>query len=211
MLIYDFKYPDLAKIAYYHYRLNHRKGGSLSNHSFHAINLDKVESSRRVNPLHPKYINTLADASETAEAIIYALIKTEKTSGSSQFFTLSAINFLAACIYYFATYEEGRYSTLPHVLAFITMPYENIFNTLFSNPELHALLAPFRSAYDNRAIDQLEGQIGTVRINISRIATKEAFWVFSGDDFDLKISNPKSVFVMANSPDTQSINSAFYA
>jgi hypothetical protein len=211
MLIYDFKYPDLAKIAYYHYRLNHRKGGSLSNHSFHAINLDKVESSRRVNPLHPKYINTLADASETAEAIIYALIKTEKTSGSSQFFTLSAINFLAACIYYFATYEEGRYSTLPHVLAFITMPYENIFNTLFSNAELHALLAPFRSAYDNRAFDQLEGQIGTVRINISRIATKEAFWVFSGDDFDLKISNPKSIFVMANSPDTQSINSAFYA
>jgi hypothetical protein len=211
MLVYDFKYPDLASIVYYHYRLNHANNGSLSEHSFHTINLDKIEYSRRVNPLHAKYIKTLADASETAEAIINALIKSDKSSGSSQFFNQSAINFLAACVYYFATYNNGRFSTLPHVLAFISMPYENIFNTLFSNPELHALLAPFRSAYDSRAFDQLEGQIGTVRVNVSRIATKEAFWVFSGEDFDLKISNPKSVLVIANSPDTQSINSAFYA
>ncbi|MGI8638027.1 MAG: type IV secretory system conjugative DNA transfer family protein [Segetibacter sp.] len=211
MLIYDFKYPNLSKIAYHHYNKNRANGGKLHAHNFHAINLDNVEQSERVNPLHSKYIRTLADASETAEAIINALTKTDKSSGSSQFFTQSAINFLAACIYYFARYENGKYSTLPHVLAFISMPYDKIFNTLFSTAELQALLAPFRSAYENKAFDQLEGQIGTVRVNISRIATKEAFWVFSGNDFDLKISNPKSIMVMANSPETQSINSAFYA
>lgn len=211
MLIYDFKYPDLSKIAYHHYNINRGNEGKLREHNFHAINLDRVEQSERVNPLHSKYIRTLADAAETAEAIINALTKTDKSSGSSQFFTQSAINFLAACIYHFARHDNGKYSTLPHVLAFISMPYEQIFNTLFSNQELLALLAPFRSAYDNKAFEQLEGQIGTVRINISRIATKEAFWVFSGNDFDLKISDPKSILVMANSPDTQSINSAFYA
>ncbi|SHG17807.1 Type IV secretion-system coupling protein DNA-binding domain-containing protein, partial [Cnuella takakiae] len=177
----------------------------------HVLNLDRLEYSRRVNPLHPRYITTLADATETAETLIHALLKSEKSSGSAQFFTQSAINFVAACIYYFATYRMGKYSTLPHVLAFINQPYENIFNTLFDNPELHALLAPFRSAFDNRAFDQLEGQVGTVRVNISRIATKEAFWVFSAEDFDLKISNPASVLVMANSPQTQNINSAFYS
>jgi type IV secretory pathway TraG/TraD family ATPase VirD4 len=211
MVVYDFKYPDLAKITYYHYLLNHTGKGKLKDHLFHVVNLDKIEQSRRINPLNAKYIQTLGDASETAEAIISALMKTDKTSGSSQFFTLSAINFLAACIYFFATYKKGKFSTLPHVLAFMTMPYEKIFTTLFSNHELHTLLAPFKSAYDNRAFDQLEGQVGTVRINISRIATKEAFWIFSGNDFELKISNPASILVLANSPDTQNMNSAFYS
>lgn len=211
MLVYDFKYPDLGEIAYYHYLLNHVNNGPLKDHNFHVINLDSIEHSRRINPLHPRYVRTLADATETAETLIYALMKTEKSSGSSQFFTQSAINFLAACIYYFATFDSGRYSTLPHVLAFISQPYENIFNTLFSNLELHPLLAPFKSAWDNKAFDQLEGQIGTVRVNVSRIATKEAFWVFSAEDFNLKLSNPKSILVIANSPDTQGINSAFYS
>lgn len=57
----------------------------------------------------------------------------------------------------------------------------------------------------------MEGQIGSVRINISRLATKETFWVFGANDFDLKISNPPSVLVLANSPDSQNINSAFFA
>jgi hypothetical protein len=211
MVVYDFKFPDLAKITYYHYCMHHTNGGFLKNHAFHVVNLDNVEMSRRCNPLHARYINSLGDATETAEAIISALLKTDKSSGSSQFFTQSAINFLAAVIYYLARHEGGKYSTLPHVLAFISQDYERIFTTLFSNIELQTLLAPFKSAFDNRAFDQLEGQIGTVRINISRIATKEAFWVFSGEDFDLKISNPPGILVLANSPDTQSMNSAFYS
>ena len=211
MVVYDFKFPDLAKITYYHYCMHHTNGGSLKNHAFHVVNLDNVEMSRRCNPLHARYITSLGDATETAEAIISALLKTDKSSGSSQFFTQSAINFLAAVIYYLARYERGKYSTLPHVLAFVSQDYERIFSTLFSNIELQTLLAPFKSAFDNRAFDQLEGQVGTVRINISRIATKEAFWVFSGEDFDLKISTPPSILVLANSPDTQSMNSAFYS
>ena len=211
MLVYDFKFPDLGRITYYHYMMHHTNGGALKDHSFHVINLDNVELSRRCNPLHARYIRSLGDATETAEAVISALLKTDKSSGSSQFFTQSAINFLAAVIFYLARFEKGKYSTLPHVIAFISGNYERIFNTLFSNIELKTLLAPFKSAFDNRAFDQLEGQIGTVRVNISRIATKEAFWVFSGEDFDLKISGPPSVLVLANSPDTQSMNSAFYS
>jgi type IV secretory pathway TraG/TraD family ATPase VirD4 len=213
MLVYDFKFPDLGKIAYYHYLLNYINNGSLSKHAFHVVNLDNVEYSARINPVDAAYIQNLADASETADAIVSALTKSDKSSGSAQFFDTSAKNFLAACIYFLATYEKGKFSTLPHVMAFIAQPYDFIFKALFSNPELRMLLAPFKSAYDNKAFEQLEGQIGTVRINISRIGTKESFWVFSGSDFDLKISNPQnpSVMILANSPDTQSINSAFFA
>lgn len=177
------------------------------------INLVDVEKSRRLNPWKPEYIKTLADASETAEGLVEALKKGDKSGGSDQFFTQSAVNFLASCIYFFSKHEDGKYSSLPHVLAFLNLSYEEIFNTLFSEPELTSLLSPFSTAYKAKAFDQLEGQVGTLKIFISRLSTKETFWVFSGDDFDLKISdrdNP-SILVLANDPGTQSIVSACYS
>jgi len=210
--LYDFKFPDLAEVAYYHYQLA-RKNGLCRSHGFHVINLTEVERSRRVNVLRPEYIRTLADASETAEALVEALKKGDKSGGSDQFFTQSAVNFLASCIYFFAQFQGGRYSTFAHVLSFLNCSYDEIFGALFSNKELTSLLSPFYSAYKAKAFDQLEGQIGTLKIFISRLATKESFWVFSGDDIDLKISDPNhpSILVLANDPNTQNINSACYS
>ncbi|WP_256009460.1 type IV secretion system DNA-binding domain-containing protein [Desertivirga xinjiangensis] len=212
LCIYDFKFPDLASIAYSHF-LKAKSDNFESKHEFHVINLIEVEKSRRINPWKSEFISSLADASETAEALVEALKKGDKSGGSDQFFTQSAVNFLAACIYFFSRYDKGKYSSLPHVLAFLNLSYEMIFNTLFSEPELSSLLSPFKTAYNSRAFEQLEGQVGTLKIFISRMATKETFWVFSGDDFDLKISNPAtpSSLVLANDPATQNINSACYS
>lgn len=207
MLIYDYKYPDLTKIAYYHYMLNKQRTPNLK---FHVINLTQVEYSRRVNPLKPEYIRTLADASETAETLVQSLQKTDKQQGSGQFFTQSAINFLAAVIYFLAKYENGKYSTFAHVLNFISKDYEDVFNVLYTNDELEELLSVFKTAYDNKTFQQLDGQIGTLRVNLSRLASKETAWVFTGDDINLKISDKKdpSIIVIANQEETQSINSA---
>jgi hypothetical protein len=213
MMVYDFKYPTLAKLTYYHYLKHHVPGGTLEHHDFHVVNLDDISYSQRINPMDASYIKSLADAGETAEAIVTALKKGEKGSGggSDQFFTQSAINFLASAIYFLAKYENGKFSTLPHLLAFIAQPYEKIFKHLFSMIELHSLLSPFYSAFQKGAFDQLEGQIGTLRVNISRLATKETFWVFSKSDFDLKISRPPSILILANSPNSQQVNNAFFA
>lgn len=212
MCIYDIKFPDLSKVAYYHYLLA-KQNGKCKNYQFHVINLNEPERSRRINPWKSSYLQTLADASETAEALVESMKKGDKSGGSDQFFTQSAINFLAACIYFFSKFEDGKYSSLPHVLAFLTCSYEEIFNTLFSNKELTSLLSPFVSAFKAKAFDQLEGQVGTLKIFISRIATKETFWVFSGDDFELKVSDRKqpSILVLANDPSTQNINSSCYS
>jgi hypothetical protein len=208
--LYDFKFPDLASLAYLRY-LNNRDRGI--NMDFHVINLNQVEMSRRINVFNSEYIKTLADAAETAEALVEALKKGDKSGGSDQFFTQSAVNFLAACIYFFARLEDGKYSTLPHVLSFLNCTYQQIFDCLTSNDELSSLLSPFMSAYRAKAFDQLEGQVGTLKIFISRMATLETFWVFSGDDFSLKISDPKhpSILVLANDPATQNINSTCYS
>jgi len=210
--LYDFKYPDLGQIAYYHYLLT-KQQGKLKGFAFHVLNLNEVEKSRRINPWRADYIRSLADAAETAEALVEALKKGDRSGGSDQFFTQSAINFLASCIYFLSKYDGGKLSSFPHVLALLNRSYEEIFNALVSEQELKSLLSPFMSAYHAKAFDQLEGQVGTLKIFISRLATKETFWVFSGDDFDLKISakeNP-GILVLANDPNTQNINSACYS
>ena len=110
-------------------------------------------------------------------------------------------------------YWLGRYSDMPHVLSFLNHSYEEIFEVLETDPEVYPLLASFVTAYQNKAMDQLEGMIGTLRVQISRLATKEAYWVFSGDDFDLKVSDPKhpSYLLIANDPDMESIIGALNA
>ena len=214
LCIYDFKFPSLGEIAYYHHLLK-KKNDPNYKHKFHVVNLDQVEYSRRVNPFKKEYINTLAQAQEMAESMITALQKGGGSGGggSEAFFTQSAVNFFASTIYYFGTYEDGKYSDLPHILAFMNRSYQEIFDTLFTNEELVSLMSPFRSAYENKAFDQLEGQVGTVKIFLSRLATKESFWVFSGDEVQLKISDPSdpSILILASNPRTQDINSALYS
>jgi len=117
-VVYDYKYPDLGKIAYYHY-LKAKQAGKLKSFDFHVINLNDVERSRRTNPWRADFLRTLADASEGAEGLVEAMKKGDKSGGSDQFFTQSAINFLAACIYFFSKHEGGKYSSFPHVLSFL--------------------------------------------------------------------------------------------
>ena len=176
LCIYDFKFPSLGEIAYYHHLLK-KKTDPNYKHKFHVVNLDEVEYSRRVNPFKKEYINTLAQAQEMAESMVSALQKGGSSGGggSEQFFTQSAVNFLASTIYYFATYENGKYSDLPHILAFMNRSYEEIFDTLFTNEELVSLMSPFKSAYENKASDQVEGQRGTIKIILSCLAPKESF------------------------------------
>lgn len=212
MCLYDFKFPDLGQIAYYHYLLA-KQNGKMKDFQFNVINLDKVEKSRRINPLRADYILTLADASETAEAIVESLQKSDGGGGADKFFTQSAVNFLASCIFFVSRHENGKYSTFSHLLAFLNRTYEEIFQCLTTFPVLESLLSPFRSALEKKAYDQLEGQIGTLKIFISRLNTEETAWVFSADDFDLRISDKKnpSLLILANSPATQNINSTCYS
>ncbi|WP_026956657.1 type IV secretory system conjugative DNA transfer family protein [Algoriphagus vanfongensis] len=212
MCLYDFKFPDLAQIAYFHY-LKAQDKKKNSNFKFHVINLDEVEYSRRINPINRRYIKTVANASETAEAIFQSLQKSDSSGGADRFFEQSAINFLSACIFFVSRYEDGKYSTFAHVLDFLNRDYEDIFNCLTKHPELRSMVSPFRSAYEKKVFKQLEGQVGTLKIFLSRLNTKETAWVFSGDDFDLKISDLKSpsILVLANSTETQSITGTCYS
>lgn len=260
LVVYDYKFPTLATKLYYHYKKNQKLGKLPKGCKFNIINFVDVEYSRRVNPIQLKYINNLAAASETAETLLESLQKGKKEGGggSDQFFQTSAVNFLAACIYFFCNWgkepydkdgnmltaekvqdkqtkrmiptgrvfnsagEEvepaywlGKYSDMPHILSFLNESYQTIFEVLETDNEVAPLLGPFQTALKNKAMEQLEGMIGTLRVYTSRLATKESYWIFhkDGDDFDLKVSDPKnpSYLLIANDPEMESIIGALNA
>lgn len=260
LVVYDYKFPTLATKLYYHYKKNQKLGKLPKGCKFNIINFVDVEYSRRVNPIQLKYINNLAAASETAETLLESLQKGKKEGGggSDQFFQTSAVNFLAACIYFFCNWDKepydkdgnmltaekvqdkqtkrmiptgrvfnsageevepaywlGKYSDMPHILSFLNESYQTIFEVLETDNEVAPLLGPFQTALKNKAMEQLEGMIGTLRVYTSRLATKESYWIFhkDGDDFDLKVSDPKSpsYLLIANDPEMESIIGALNA
>lgn len=221
LVVYDYKFPTLARKLFYHYNKNKELGNLPAACGFKMINFTHVEYSHRVNPIQKKYIPNLAAASETASTLIESLQKGQSGGGggADDFFKKSAENFLAAIIYFLTRYQidentgVGKYSSMSHVLAFLNMEYQVIFDVLFTSNDVRPLLAPFMTAYKNKAMDQLEGMIGTLRVNAGRLATKEAFWIFTGDDFDLKVSNRETpnYLLIANDPDMESINSSLNA
>ena len=305
LMVYDYKFPTLAKTLFYQFCKNRKAGRLPENCGFRIVNFTDVEYSNRINPIQRKYISDLAAASETAATLLASLNKGggEKKGGSEAFFTNSAENFLAAIIYFFVNfhpvgfrngkklkrfialegrkleivirnwddfnaidqdgnvvldfvddkgndvstdedrmfvdlngfcytdrtgkkiridrcwYEDeagnevepdtvtGEYSDMPHVLSFLGRPYDQVFNILMQDDKIASLMAPFKSAYENKANDQLEGMVGSLRVNAARLVSPEAYWVFTGDDFDLKISdkaNP-SYLVIANDPEKEQV------
>ena len=112
-------------------------------------------------------------------------------------------------------YWLGKYSDMPHILSFLNLDYKTIFEVLMTDTEVAPLLGPFRTAFENKAMEQLEGMIGTLRVFTSRLATKESYWIFhkDGDEFDLKVSDPKnpSYLLIANDTEMESIIGALNA
>jgi len=60
------------------------------------------------------------------------------------------------------------------------------------------------------AADQLQGQIASAKIPLSRMISPQLYWVMSGDEFSLDINNPEEpkVLCVGNNPDRQNIYGA---
>ncbi|MGI8952132.1 MAG: type IV secretory system conjugative DNA transfer family protein [Chitinophagaceae bacterium] len=88
--------------------------------------------------------------------------------------------------------------------------YDQLFPVLNTQPEIEVLVNPFITAFQNDAMDQLEGQVASAKIAMARLASPQLYWVLSGNDFTLDINNPKhpKVVVMGNNPEKQQIYGA---
>ena len=207
MYIYDYKFPDLSEIAYNHL-LNHLDAYKMKP-QFYVINFDDPRKSHRCNPINPAFMTDISDAYESAYTIMLNLNRSW-IQKQGDFFVESPIILLAAIIWFLKIYENGKYCTFPHAVEFLNRPYAQIFPILTSYDELANYLSPFMDAWEGGAQDQLQGQIASAKIPLSRMISPALYWVMTGDDFSLDINNPNEpkVLVVGNNPDRQNIYSA---
>lgn len=207
MYIYDYKFPDLSEIAYNHL-LKYADRYEVKP-TFYVINFDDPRRSHQCNPINPNFMTDISDAYESAYTIMLNLNRSW-IQKQGDFFVESPIILLAAIIWYLKIYDNGRYCTFPHAIEFLNRPYAQIFPILTSYPELENYLSPFMDAWESNAQDQLQGQIASAKIPLSRMISPALYWVMTGDDFSLDINNPKEpkILVVGNNPDRQNIYSA---
>ena len=207
MYLYDFKFPDLSEIAYNHL-LNNQKGYDKVP-TFFVINFDDPSRSHRCNPINPQFMTDISDAYESAYTIMLNLNQTW-VQKQGDFFVESPIILFAAIIWFLRLYDGGKYCTFPHAVEFLNKRYEDIFPILTSYPELENYLSPFMDAWLGGAADQLQGQIASAKIPLSRMISPQLYWVMSGDEFTLDINNPNDpkILVVGNNPDRQNIYGA---
>ena len=207
MYIYDYKFPDLSEIAYNHL-LNHLDAYKVKP-QFFVINFDDPRRSHRCNPINPAFMTDISDAYESAYTIMLNLNRSW-IQKQGDFFVESPIILLAAIIWFLKIYENGKHCTFPHAIEFLNRPYAQIFPILTAYDELANYLSPFMDAWEGGAQDQLQGQIASAKIPLSRMISPALYWVMTGDDFSLDINNPKEpkVLVVGNNPDRQNIYSA---
>jgi len=199
MFVYDFKFPDLSIIAYNHWLKNKHKYKGKPECVF--VNFDDLSRSHRGNVFNPIGMTDITDAIESARTILLGL-NSEWKKKQGDFFVESPINFFTAIIWYLRNYNGGMYCTLPHAIEFIQLEYDQLFTLLRMDKEIEVFVNPFIQAYLNDVMEQLEGQIASAKIALSRLASPQLYYVLSGDDFSLDINDPEKpkLICMGNNP-----------
>ena len=192
-LLYDFKFPTLARVA--------AKAGQhyQNSTSFYYVNFEDLTRSHRVNPLNPATMPTQSHADEYAKSILFNL--RPEAIKKPDFWTDSAQSYLTALIW-FLREEHPQYCTLPHVMALAFQPTADVVTLLSTNPETRGTIASLRESVQRKAEGQTAGVVSTLQTALRKINTKEIVWVLSGDDFSLNINDPdEPKFVtLGNSP-----------
>ena len=201
MCVYDFKFPDLSVVTYNHFLKAKKRRNLPSQAAFYIINFDDITRSYRCNPLAPEFLESPIDAFESSRTVLYNLNR-EWIRKQGEFFSESAVSFFAAVIWFLKRYKDGEYCTLPHAIELLQLDYDDLFEVLSQEKDVVNIINPFINAHKRGASEQLEGQLGSLKIAISKIISKEIYWICSGDDFSLDINNPKKpkVLCLANNP-----------
>lgn len=199
MFLYDFKYDDLSKIAF-NKLLKYQKNYKIKP-SFYVINFDDLNRTHRCNPLDPAGMEDITDATEASRTIMLGLNR-DWIKKQGDFFVESPINFLTGIIWFLRKYENGKYCTLPHVIELMQADYDPLFAVLQQEEEIKVLINPFVSAFQNKAKEQLEGQIASAKIGLARLSSPQLYYVLSGNDFTLDVNNPlePKIVCVGNNP-----------
>ncbi|WP_159479758.1 type IV secretion system DNA-binding domain-containing protein [Chryseobacterium sp. 18068] len=205
-LIYDFKFPTLTRIQYNYFLWYKDKFAVEPN--FYFINFDDPAYSHRINPINEDLLKSETDASESAKTIMNNLNK-EWIKKEGDFWVDSAITYASMAIWFLKLMNK-KYNvnvcSLPHVIALSSFESTDIlFDMFLEYEELKSFLKPFQDAIAKGAMQQIAGQMGSAAIALTKLASKELFYVLTDDDFKLDLNNPLSpkILCVGNNPERQ--------
>ncbi|SNZ01429.1 type IV secretory system conjugative DNA transfer family protein [Flagellimonas pacifica] len=215
LLIYDFKFDTLSKIAYnYWLRKRERVKKEAPEKlalmpEFYVLSFDNIQN--RCNPIDPYLMKNQMDAADAATIIMKNLNR--EWIKRNDFFSRSAISFVSGMIWYLKKKAEEmgkNICTLPHVIILSTVNIEYLLDIMLRDLEVRNLMIPFKDALEREAGQQLAGQTASAQISLSMLANKEIFYVMTGNDFQLDLNNPQKpkIVCIQNNPDRSEIYAA---
>lgn len=193
LFVYDFKFPTLTNYAYNVFRRNAKQYPPSTR--FYCINFTDLPRSHRCNLIDPVTLRYFSDAFGISKTILLSM-NTTWVHKSGDFFVESAINFVAALIWYLKVYKNGIYCTLPHVIQLSQMPYDQLFTLLNAEPSTSSVVSPFIQAYLNKTMEMLDGQIASATIPLTRLISRDIYYVLTGNDLSLNINDPEAPAIL---------------
>ncbi|WP_454058912.1 type IV secretory system conjugative DNA transfer family protein [Elizabethkingia ursingii] len=183
LAIYDYKFPEQTNITYkIHQKLNSRT-------EFFTICLSNVQYSNRVNPVAPKYIETIQDI----EVISSIIVKKNSSDSNDNFFEGSAQGIFTALIYLLKSWERKydlEICSIPHAMLLSTVKIDFLLPLILTQKSVLMQVTSLRDAFTKEdAGGQLAGQVASLSVVLRSLVSLDMLYILSGNDFDLELNN----------------------
>lgn len=206
MCIYDYKNGELTGVIRqyldrYKVEVGRLFPGGLA---FNVIDFDNPEKSGRINPLSAALLEGTEDCIDAATIFMRNVNKTWAEK-QGDFFPESAITLVAMGLVFLkhsvlstklgpdgAPAREGNCCSLPHLVTLLTKNEKVLFEIFKHKKQTRILVSAFSGASEEGAVDQLQGQLASVKIALARLATPKVYWVLSGEEVRTDVSSRKA-------------------
>lgn len=193
VLLYDYKSPELG---------NFLKNLNPELPVYH-VDFNSPETSAKINPIAPQYVQTPIVALELAQALYYNLNPKALTSNQDPFWNNSAISILQATIWYLKTYTPEQ-CNIPTLIDVVLRPIGEILTELRKDETCSKILASVLSSYDEKATNLLASISSTVQSPLSTLIGDDINLILGSDECPLDINNPDNpcILIVGQNQDT---------
>lgn len=203
-LVYDYKFKpvategsdsySLSKFVFNCYRnLDAKTRGRMR---FRLINFTDPSRSVRVNPIHPNYIQKRTRLGEYI-SILFSNLKKEGEKTGDSFWTNSAEALFKSIIIFLAN-NAPNLCTIPHAMTMLFSPFERLMKVIEQDEEAtehaHSIFEACKAG--ENATGQFQGIIGNLKISLSKLLSKEVFWVLTSHEIPFQINDKENPLLL---------------
>jgi len=201
-IIYDYKDFELSEIVYYFFKDSHIP--------VKTIYLTDPDFSHKVNPIHPDYIDQMADMESAIDVFVQNLAPKGK-GGNDNFFVEAAAGALSGIAWRLKEdYPEKCH--IPMASGILLMKdIKGIAAFIKENDYARILAAPFLDSMGSEK--QMAAVKATLSAMIKKVMTPEIAMIMSGSDFSLRVNDKENPIMMTivNNVTYESVHSPIIA